>query len=845
MAKKLEEYKQKRNFVKTKEPVGASFDEQALKEKSKQKLRFVVQHHIARKDHFDFRLEWNGVLVSWAVPKGPSYNPNDKRLAIKVEDHPFDYRNFEGTIPKGEYGGGTVMLWDEGFWDSKYDVDKGLSDGIIKFSLQGKRLKGSWALIKIKDLKSKKEDSWLLLKEEDEYAKKTNGISSFLTSIRTGRNMSEIENGVIEKIASNPFSHTDVQLAKLVSKAPKGNDWLYEIKYDGYRIMAFVENEKVMLMTRNKHDYSDKFFSIASSIKDFAGKRAMILDGEIVVIDKNGKTDFQALQNYVRNPIDKTLTYVIFDILSLDGIDLRERKLIERKAILDSLLKDAPTNLYNSQYVIGKGTESFDAVCKLNLEGIVGKNINSNYSGTRNGDWIKMKCQNRQEFVICGYTLTDKKTSGISSLILGYYEEKNLIYAGRAGTGLTEKSMKELEQKFESLKIEKSPFILSPKLNKNEKIFWLKPSMVAEIKFAEWTKDNLLRQASFKGLRTDKSPEEITMEKENLQNETNNQIITDKDDYTKNQTTNDEAENIKTKNQTTRDNNKIKNKVAIVDGVKITNPNKVVFEDPEIKKIDVVSYYSKVARRMLPFLSHRILSVVRCPKGASEPCFFKKHPDSFSKGIVKFPIVSNKGEKEIYFYIENSVGIVSEAQMGTLEFHVWGSRIDDLEKPDMMVFDLDPDEGMDLKQVRQGVKDLKNILDELSLTSYLKTSGGKGYHIVVPFKPVVEWDKFYEFAKHIAEYMEKKWSNYYTSNVRKNSRKGKIFVDWIRNGRGSTAVAPYSIRARKGACVSMPITWEELDTIAPNEISMADALLRIEKKDPWENFYKNSQQLKF
>jgi len=799
MEMNLEKYNQKRNFERTLEPEGETAESGEAADSSKH-LRFVVQHHIARRDHYDFRLEWNGALLSWAVPKGPSYNTRDKRLAIQVEEHPLEYRNFEGTIPKGEYGGGAVMLWDEGTWEPYADVNEGLGIGSLKFVLKGRRLKGKWALVRLKAKAGETKNNWLLIKEKDQYAKTTDemadsGISDFTTSIRTGRTMTEIESGIEsgddEKITRNPFNDTSAQLAKPVNKVPVGEDWLYELKYDGYRVLAYLEERSVRLITRNGKDYTKHFQDIASSLIDWASDRAMVLDGEMAVTDAAGKTDFQALQNHMKNPESKNLTYIIFDLLALDGVDLRDRHLIDRKETLEMLLKDAPKNLCYSKHIRGNGEESLLAACNMNLEGIVGKKADSVYSGTRNGDWIKIKCDKRQEFVIGGYTLSDKRTRAISSLLLGVYEGEEFVYAGRAGTGLSERIAQELEEKFQNLKRTESPFKLEPKPKANEKITWIKPELIAEIKFSEWTEENLLRQASFKGLRADKDPMEIK-------------------------------------------------------GVKISNPDKVIFEDPEITKLDVIRYYAQVAERILPYVSHRILSVVRCPNGISGSCFFKKHPSpsSKNKGIVTIPIANSSGEEKDYFYIENVSGLISEAQMGTLEFHTWGSCANDLEKPDIMVFDLDPDEGMDLNTVRQGVKDLKSILVELSLSSYLKTSGGKGYHIVVPFTPSVSWDTFHDFAKRIAEVMEQKWPDRYTSNVRKAKRTNKIFIDWIRNGRGATSIAPYSIRARNGARVSMPIGWDELDTVAPDGIHMDDALVRISGDDPWKDFFRNNQLLK-
>ncbi|QHQ63336.1 DNA ligase D [Anaerocolumna sedimenticola] len=812
MTSKLNKYNEKRNFDRTLEPEG-------ITEIAEEGLRFVVQHHMARKEHYDLRLEWDGVLLSWAVPKGPSYDTRDKRLAVHVEEHPLEYRNFEGTIPKGEYGGGIIMIWDEGDWEPYGNVEEGLREGVLKFILKGTRLKGKWALVQLKAKEGENKDNWLLLKEKDEYVKTDNGISEFTTSIRTGRTMKEIEEGEDEKFTKNPFEVTDVQLAKLVKAVPKGDEWLYEMKYDGYRILSFIEGNRVRLITRNGNDYTKRFKDVAYSLVNFAGGRAMILDGEMTITDVSGKTDFQALQSYMKNPKGKNLTYIIFDLLALDGADLRGKRLIDRKETLEALMINAPKNLYYSRHVRGFGKESFTAACEAGMEGIVGKRDDSTYSGTRNGDWIKLKCDKRQEFVIGGYTLTDKKTRGVSSILLGVYQSGDLVYTGRAGTGLSERDMKELEKKFESIKRMEPPFKLAPKPKSNEEITWLEPTLVAEIKFAEWTGENLLRQASFKGLRTDKDPKEIKMEKA------------------------DEEIQLPLSKETERPMETGGNSI-IIKGIKITNPDKVIFEDPEITKADVIRYYEEVSERMLPYVSHRVLSIVRCPKGISQTCFFKKHPGPGSKGIVIIPVSGSDRETEDYFYIENTSGLISETQMGTLEFHTWGSRVDDLEKPDMMVFDLDPDEGMDPSTVRQGVRDMKNILTELSLNSYLKTSGGKGYHVVVPLKPAVTWEVVHDFTRSVAEVMEKKWPDRYTSNVRKAKRTNKIFIDWIRNGRGATSIAPYSIRARKGARISMPIDWEELDTVAPDGVNMEDALRRIRGNDPWKDFFQNNQQLK-
>lgn len=521
----LHTYNQKRDFTKTAEPKG-------ITKSSRKKLRYVIQHHMARREHYDFRLEWQGSLLSWAVPKGPSYNPKHRRLAVHVEDHPLDYRNFEGTIPKGEYGGGTVMLWDEGTWTPQYDVQEGLDQGNLKIEIHGKRLRGKWALIQIKK-PDENQDNWLLIKENDEYVQTDSGITQYLTSIRTGRTMDEIaKEESMEKVSKsesnssdkkqrkrkaaihlpNPFTHTEVQQAKLVDKIPEEDDWLYEMKYDGYRILAYVEANQARLMTRNDVDYTQQFTSIAESLVNWADERSFILDGEMVVVDKDGKTSFQALQNYMRKKDQTKLTYIVFDLLAYDGKDMRSLPLVERKQKLVELMQDIPSNLHYSKHIEGNGKKAFAVACQSGMEGIVGKLASSSYVGKRNGDWIKLKCDNRQEFVIAGFTRTIARTSGISALLLGVYEDGKLVYVGRAGTGLSQKDMDQLMDKAKKLIRKRSAFINPPKEKVDEAIIWLKPELVAEIKFAEWTNDSLLRQASYQGLRVDKNAIDVRRE---------------------------------------------------------------------------------------------------------------------------------------------------------------------------------------------------------------------------------------------------------------------------------------------------------------------------------------------
>lgn len=789
----LSDYNKKRNFLKTAEPKGK-------KRTTKEKI-FVVQYHRARKDHYDFRLEWKGVLLSWAVPKGLSQNPKEKRLAIRVEDHPVDYARFEGVIPKGEYGAGTVIIWDNGIFEPLTNFDEGLKKGVLKFNLIGKRLKGAWALIRLKDDKN-----WIIVKENDDFACDTE--NKLQTSVLTGRTSQQLLLQEDLSLKQNPFDWADVQLATPAEKVPTEEGWMFELKYDGYRALAYAENSKLKLFSRNKKELTKKFKNLALEIEKWSNSRAFVLDGEIVALDQNGKSDFQALQNHLKGVFSDSIVYVVFDLLALDGKDLRDMTLIDRKEILKKLLNNAPQNIVFSEHILSQGENCFNAAKNMGLEGIVAKRIESKYTGKRNEDWLKIKCRKSLELVVGGFVKSEKKKNGIKSLLLGMFFEKKLIYFGRVGTGIRICDEKELFKEFKKLILKNSPFDKTKKLNsQNEEVIWLKPKIVVEVEYAEITNENLLRQASFKCVRLDKVAEEIRC------------------DYV------DETKIEKIQN-------------TMIENVEISNPNKILYKDCGVTKLDVINYYQSVSKRMIKLIKHRLLSVVRCHGIVSkETSFFKKHPSTKAVGIKIVDIKGSEGEKSEYFCVENESGLISQVQLGTIEFHPWGSTIEKLENPDLMVFDLDPDEGLDIKNVRQGVRDLKKILDSLSLKSFLKTSGGKGYHVVVPFVPNSSWESFRNFAENVAVLMEQKWPDRYTTNMRKDARKGKIFIDWVRNGRGATSVAAYSLRARVGAKVSMPIFWSELDKILPNEIDIFNASERLKKRDPWAEIFSTKQKL--
>lgn len=929
MAKQLEEYNKKRDFKKTPEPAGQPAA-------AGEALRFVVQKHAASRLHFDFRLEHDGVLWSWAVPKGPSYNPKDKRLAVQVEDHPLEYRNFEGTIPKGEYGGGTVMLFDEGVWIPLFDPVKGLADGSLKFTLKGERLKGRWTLIRLKPREGEEDKNWLLIKEKDEFVKESDGISEILTSVRSGRTLEDIskdppkapeaedetpetqkqkekaktqkksdisakENtkaaqppakSKAEKIqlpdlsGSLPFKEAKPMLAALVKKAPKGNEWIHELKLDGYRILTFLEGGKARLLTRNGHDWSEKIPDLIETLEGW-NPGNLVLDGELVVMDEKGKSDFQALQSFFKKNQELAADYVIFDLLALGAEDLRQRPLLERKAFLEELLKNSPDGLHYNPHT--EGSAIFEKVCEADLEGIISKKKNSPYRSTRSKDWVKTKCEYRQEFVIGGYTTSDKSSTGLSSLLLGGYEGKDLIFKGRSGTGFSQTEAVDLMKQFKKLIRKTSPFTEKLKPRTDETITYLDPALVAEVKFAEITDDGLLRQASFKGLREDKPAIEVTSEipeeisPENSSEEASGETNEDPIETTAKKKTSrrkpeapeltearreaPEAAHKKARpdaksggrspadavayekkdpdeKKAVEPTGSSKKKPTVLYGdISLSSPDKPVFPEDGLTKKAIADYYWEMRDKILPYLADRPMTLIRCTDGIGD-CFFQKHMNQTIPGMDTVTLPDNDGKPFEAMILRDETSLMGAVQMGTLEFHGWGSKLDKVEQPDWLVFDLDPDEGMDLATVRQGVRDLKSLLDEMGLIAFLKTSGGKGYHIVVPLSPSAQWEQTRGFAKLLAQSMEVKWPDRYTANMRKEKRKGRIYIDWVRNGRSATSVSIFSLRGRKGAPLSWPISWADLDRVAPNQVTLKNYKDYLKTIKSWEQFFSVKQRIK-
>ena len=821
---RLERYRAKRDFRESPEPAGA-------RKRAARGRRYLIQKHAARREHYDFRLEHKGALLSWAIPKGPSLDPRDKRLAVHVEDHPLEYGDFEGTIPKGQYGGGTVMLWDRGSWEPRENADAGLQAGMLKFTLHGERLKGNWALIRLRGRgkQDRGKDNWLLIKEKDDQVR-TEGpplTERETTSVVSGREMEEIAEGrdVWRSRARDEKqkpkrgrksgalklpAFVSPQLATLVDAPPSERDWLHEIKYDGYRALASLAGGEVVIRTRNGLDWTDRFRSLVEPLSKLPCDSAL-LDGEIAVADDKGHTDFGALQDALFEG-RANFGYYIFDLLHLDGKDLRKRPLIERKRLLEKLLAKGPKQgrLIYSSHVAGKGEQVYQHACDLKLEGIISKRAGDPYRSGRTRSWLKIKCGMAQEFVIIGWQPSDKPRRPFSSILLAVREEGELRYCGRVGTGYSDTRLDELAALFKKYARDDAPVDGVPREFARH-ARWVEPVLVAEVAFRGWTKDGIVRQGSFKGLRADKPARAIVRERPMPK-----------------------AEAVKSADS--------KDEIA---GVRVTHPDRVLFPDRKLAKRDVIEYYVSVADYMLPHVEGRPLALLRCPDGLAKACFFQKHaspgwPDLFGKIRIK-----EKSRTDEHLYVEDVQGLVGAAQMGVLELHVWGARVDKVELPDRLVFDLDPDEEVAFGKVREGARELKDRLKKLALESFPLATGGKGIHVVVPLARKHSWDEHRDFAEALARLMAEDSPERYVANMSKAKRKGKIFVDYLRNQRGSTAIAPFSTRAREGAYVALPVSWRSLSGLKnahPARIGDPARAFAAAGK-AWEGYFEVRQRL--
>jgi bifunctional non-homologous end joining protein LigD len=869
-----------RDFNVTAEPPGKTSSN------ARRALPFVIQKHQATQLHYDFRLGWNGVLKSWAVAKGPSYNPADKRLAVQVEDHPIEYGGFEGAIPKGQYGGGTVMVWDQGTWEPHGDVEQGLRDGHLKFTLHGEKLQGAWVLVRMNGRAARRaKPNWLLIKERDAFARtarKSAITDGSPDSVVTGRSLEQIASDVDHvwrsKASSSSeatgtesarprsrdaqqvtvSSHSDdrtlrrlprerfpgfvAPLLALATREPPDTDaWLHELKLDGYRIQIHVRAEKprgklvrsAALLTRNGLDWTHRMPEIARAAAQLPVKSAL-LDGEVVVLESSGQTSFAALQAALQEGKRERLTYFAFDLLHLDGHNLRGLSLTRRKDILAGLLKDldedAVIRLSESFHVSGR--EMFSKACQLHAEGIISKLASSKYDSGRGGSWLKIKCSREQEFVIGGFTPPSKGGHGIGALLLGYYQRGKLIYAGRSGTGFTQKTQRTLRARLDKL-IEKNPPFASLPSGARQKARWVKPKLVAQIAFATWTADNLLRQAAFKGLREDKAAQEVAREeKAHTEHASHAPALK-------------VAANVAPKSQSA---SKSAGGPTGLEGFHLTHPEKQLDEKTGLTKRDLAAYYLAVADHLLPHIAGRPLSIVRCPEGSAKPCFFQKHVGSGSPdGVDTVPVRDRKtGAAERYITVSSMEGLVGLAQMGVLEIHPWGSKNNSLERPDRIIFDLDPDPSIPWKVLAGSARGIRALLEKLGLQSFVKLTGGKGLHVVVPIRVGCTWPQVKTFARELVLQVEQAEPDRFITKMTKSARTGKIYLDYLRNDRGSTAVAPFSPRARTGVPVSLPLSWRELGGSATAPVftvaGFAQWKTRL-RRDPWSGMNETNQEL--
>ncbi len=835
----LRDYQRKRDFSNTPEPSGGGA-------RARSGLIFVVQLHHASHRHYDFRLEWNGVLKSWAVPKGPSFDPKVKRLAMEVEDHPISYADFEGDIPKGNYGAGHVDVFDHGTWEPEGSAREGLAKGDLKFTLHGDVLRGSWVLVRTRRQGTK--NQWLLIKHQDGYAgpkeaddfldtKKDRPLPprerskvwpSEPLQRKTGkaRDMTRPTAGKRETIDGEAFAP---ELCRTMTSPPAGDDWLHEVKWDGYRMLATVAKGKVRLWSRNGIEWTHKLPELAQAIGTLKLKSAQ-LDGEMIVL-RDGRDDFNALQGRLSSENKDPALLVLFDMPHLDGHSLRDIPLIERKARLAELLErhDHPLLRY-SAHEVGHGAAVFAQAVEAEREGIVSKRVDSSYVGTRNGDWIKVKGRPSDEFVVIGFTEPKGSRSGLGALLLATPRDGKLVYAGRVGTGFSDEHLRELRKQLMRLKVESTPVDVSAMPPKDRHgAHWVAPKMVIEVFHQGIGGQGLLRQPAFKTIRVDKSLKDLgeSPKARKVAKKSTSEKALSKKSAAK-----------KSAAKTTRVTKKST-------PLKVTHSERTVFGDAGFTKGDVADYYRRVAARMLPEIADRPLSVLRCPNGVGAACFVQKHVKP-GMGDHVYPVrVEEDGDVRDYISVRDAEGLIDLVQMNVLEFHPWGARSDDVEHCDRIVFDLDPHPTVEWKRVIAAARDLREQLASIGLMSFVRTSGGKGLHVVVPLRPAADWDVAKQFAKSVAQAMSTLRPAEYVAVAGQKNRTGKIFIDWLRNSRGATSVGSYSVRARAQAGVAMPLAWNQLARLKRgDQFTMSNALTWIAAHDdPWHDIDSIDQTL--
>jgi bifunctional non-homologous end joining protein LigD len=862
--KALKKYQAMRDFTLTAEPSGKR------PVAGGKRLRYVIQKHVATRLHYDFRLELNGTFRSWAVTRGPSLDPADKRLAVEVEDHPLDYGDFEGAIPKGQYGGGTVMLWDRGFWQPEGDPDKMLAKGDLKFALDGDKLHGGWVLVRMRNDKYKsKRNNWLLIKHHDEFSKDSHGegILDKDHSVASGRAMDAIEAGTgakpkpfmrakafqadaiwnsksrndddnekpdpvvkAKKNSSPPAAartaslpkFVEPQLCRLVEQPPSGTGWVHEVKFDGYRMQLRVEGGKVRLFTRKGLDWTGKFAAIAKAATALPD---CIIDGEICALDHNGAPDFAALQAALSDDKSDPLIFFAFDLLFAEGEDLRRLPLSARKARLAVILKRAKsdTHLRFVEHFTSGGEAVLKSACRMNLEGIVSKKVDAPYASGRSDNWTKSKCRSGHEVVIGGWSTTAGK---FRSLLVGVNRGDHLIYVGRVGTGYSAGKVKQLLPRLKDMAADKSPFTGKGAPRREPGVHWLEPELVAEIQFAGWTGDGMVRQAAFKGLRADKPAEDVKAERP----VTNKKLVEPKAKLAP------KAANLKKTD-------------AVVMNIPISHPDKALWPDAgdgePVTKLELARYYQAIGDWMLPHIKGRPCSLVRAPDGiGGDQHFFQRHAGAGQSSL--FTQVKVSGDRKPYLQIDRIEALAAVAQAGGLELHPWNCAPGKPDVPGRFVFDLDPSPDLGFDDVVAAAKELKERLEELGLAPFAKTTGGKGLHVVTPFKASsgIGWPEAKATAREICARMAADSPDKYLLNMSKDKRRGKIFLDYLRNDRMATAVAPLSPRAREGATVSMPLEWSAIKKgLDPKRFTVRTAPALIAKSTAWKDYAKSEKPL--
>lgn len=843
----LQEYRRKRRFGETPEP-----DDERRGAAARRPI-FVVQLHHASARHYDFRLEADGVLKSWAVPKGPSLRVGEKRLAVEVEDHPLSYATFEGDIPEGHYGAGHVDVYDHGTWACDGDPLEAIAAGKVDFVLHGSRLKGGWKLVRT-NMKGK-QHQWLLIKRDDEDArdsdadalleevvppkrtstktvkKTTSTTITKSSSSRTSRTTKRVARRnadarwakralSLEHARDKPYPHDfKPQLTDHRDSAPDGEAWLHEIKWDGYRLLADVRDGVVALRSRNGLNWTDDFPEVVQAIEALP-VTDLRLDGELVVLDAQGRSDFTGLQKVIDGTAKQPLRYVVFDMPGVAGVDISRAPLLGRKTLLKDLLGDTPGTLAYSDHVLDHGPAVFEASGKAGFEGIISKRVDAPYVNARSPSWVKVKHENTDEFLVVGYTDPKGSRSGFGSLLMATPDKGGLRYVGRVGTGFDDARLAAMHRQLKALDTDKGAIELPSHVPfKASSVHWVKPTLVAEVAFRGWAKEGLLRQASFKRLREDKTAKDLGAA----------------------------ASAVPAKAaKATKSPAKANVSAPAADGVNISHPERVVFAKARLTKGDVADYYRQMARWILPEVARRPLSLLRCPDGVDKQCFFQKHHGTGLGDAVEAIPLEQKSGREDYLYIEDAEGLLQLVQMNTLELHPWGASVDDPEHPDRLAFDLDPGEGVTWAAIKAAARDVRDRLQEIGLESFVRLSGGKGLHVVVPLKPKADWAQAKDFCESFAQAMAEHAPDRYVATMSKAKRNGVIFIDWLRNARGATSVCSWSLRARPSAGVAVPLRWEELGRVtAADAFSLPKALQRAQKlkQDPWSGIDQIKQTL--